>query len=179
MNFSSKVTKATLTTATGPQQAHGGAAMAIMAISGTSSLGQGSAEPQSSMQQQFNNLQRALSTGNLAGAQQAMTSLQANVQDQLQTNGIRASASDNPQSTLRADMQALQDALDSHDLVEAQQSMIKLIQDMQQIAAAQQEAQLQPGNWPVSAMPNPPNGEDEGEGPGSRGETGNFINVMA
>lgn len=157
--------------------------MSIMAISRISSLEQGSAEPQSNMQQQFNNLQKALSTGNLPAAQQAMTGLQANVQNQLQTNGIVASASDNPQSTLRADMQALQDALDSHDLVEAQQSMVKLVQDNQQIASAQQQAQALPGNRPVSALPNTSNGEEESEGPGVSGaaekETGNLIDVMA
>jgi hypothetical protein len=155
--------------------------MSVTAVSGIYSLGQGQSDQQGGTPQTMNALRNALSSGNLAAAQNAMTQLQAQ-QHQLPTSGIRAAASDDPQSTLRADMLALQNSLDSGDITAAQQSLVKLIQDNQQIASAQQALQAQPGHQPVTALPSPseePNSDDGSAGGATTKETGNLIDVMA
>ena len=138
--------------------------MTIMPISGISSMGDGSPQQQSVMQQDL----KAMQNSSPASGSDTL---------QLQTNGVRASASDNPQSTLRLDREALQSAINSQDLSAEQQSLLRIIADTQQIDAAQKAAPTQP----LSALPKPAQGAldggnpDEGDGP----QTGQLIDVTA
>jgi hypothetical protein len=145
--------------------------MSVMAISGISSLTPDSSERQSGTQQSMDALRNSLNSGNLAAAQQAIAGLQQDIK--APENGVRASASDNPQSTLRVDRQALQDALDSGDFAAAQQSFLRIVQDSQQIADAQRAQRSQP-----SALPNPGSDDQDDSGSASGG-TGNLIDVTA
>jgi hypothetical protein len=156
--------------------------MSIMPISPISSTGEDYSNPQNSMRQNLNNLQSALSSGNLAAAQQAMASFSQGLQADPSANGVRASASDNPQATLRTDRAALQSTLDSGDVTAAQQSLIRIIQDTQEIASAQRAQQAQPGNQAVSALPNLESGDEQNDAAPATGEgseTAKLIDVMA
>jgi hypothetical protein len=149
--------------------------MQIMPVSPISSS-QNPPQAQSGPRQNLNDLQSALSSGNLVEAQRAMTAFAQSLQDnQLPVNGVRAAASDNPESTLRSDREALQSALDAGDVTAAQRSLVRILQDTAQIASAQQA-----GDKPVSALPNP-DCSDEQDDPaeGAREGSGNLIDVMA
>ncbi len=154
--------------------------MQIMPISPISSS-QNPPEAQSGARQNLNDLQSALSSGNLVEAQRAITAFAQSVQaNQLPVNGVRAAASDNPESTLRADRQALQSALDAGDVTAAQRSLVRILQDTAQIASAQQALQEGTSNRAVSALRNP-DCTDEQDDPaeGAKNGSGNLIDVTA
>jgi peptidoglycan hydrolase CwlO-like protein len=158
--------------------------MSVMAISAVLSQGQDPAEQHNGMRRDLNGLQKALSTGNLAMAQQAMDRLQSDLQNlRPPQNGIRPAASVNPDATMRADMQALQNALDWGDLPAAQQAFVRIQQDTQQIASAQRAEEARPGHQAAQALPQQA-GEDgqNGTGPSASAGTakgrGSLIDVM-
>jgi hypothetical protein len=153
--------------------------MAIMAVSGISSLGPDPSEQQSATKQNAGGLGTAISGVNTAkvtvfGAPQGAHSSGA------QVNGIRAAASDNPAYTLRVDLQHMQDALNSGDLPAAQQALVRIIQDTQQIASAQQAAEARPGGQAPSALPNASDEQQHGMQPSNAANgKGNLIDVTA
>jgi len=155
----------------------------VVPISLISFSGQGTPRQQSGMQQNLNTLQDALASGNLALAQKAMTQLSQNAeQDKPSANGVVAAAADNPEATLRVDREALQSALDIGDVGAAQQSLIKLVQDTQQIADAQRAVMAQAGNQPVSALPKQSGNDQQDEGglgANAEVETAKLVDVMA
>jgi hypothetical protein len=155
----------------GERQDQKGASMSVTAISGIFSLTPDSSDRQSETGQTKDGLRSALNAGNLALAQQAITGLQQDIN--APQNGVRAAASDNPQSTLRVDQQALQEALDSGDLAAAQQSFLRIIEDSQQIADAQRSEKSQPGALPNSES------SDPNDSSAASGGVGSLIDVMA
>jgi len=128
--------------------------MSVTPVSGIVPFSQYEPQQQNGMEQDLKDLQNALNSGDLGAAQQATAGLQGVVENLLPVNGVRASASDNPQEAIRVDLKALQSALDSGDIAEAQQSMARIVQDNQEIAKAQKEQQDDPDRQAWSALPN-------------------------
>jgi peptidoglycan hydrolase CwlO-like protein len=151
--------------------------MSITAVSAISSYGQDAMQQQSGMRQDVLRLQQALSSGNVAAAQQALSHFEERLQTaQPQQNGIRASAELNPASTMRTDMQALQSALDSGDLAMAEESLARVLQDSQKINATPAGLNGQT----ASALPKVSEGEDGlGLSAGLSKTNGNLIDVSA
>jgi hypothetical protein len=111
--------------------------MSVAAIGAIFSRDADPAQQQSGLRVDLRGLQKALASGSLAAAQQAFSRFQQDLQGiRPQTGGVRPSADVNPQSTTRADAEALQKALNSGDLPAAERAFIRLQQDSQQIAAA-------------------------------------------
>lgn len=108
--------------------------MSVTAVSAVYSYSQDPLRQENGLRQDLLTLQQALSLGNVTGAQQALSHFQQDLQSiQPQQNGIRASAEVNPASTMRADLQALQSALDSGDLAMAEEAFVRVQQDSQRI----------------------------------------------
>ena len=90
-----------------------------------------------------------------------------------QQNGIRASAEVNPGSTMRADLQALQSAMDSGDLAMVEEAFIRVQEDVHKITGPPSEG--------PSALPPPGSGADAlgPAGPKSEQSNGNLVDVSA
>jgi DNA repair exonuclease SbcCD ATPase subunit len=87
-------------------------------------------------------LQSALTKGDLASAQSALSQLQQDIRSSnTQSNGVRVSPDNNPQATLSRDIQALQLALNAGDLAAVKAAFDRMQQDTQQIAKTQQQTQ--------------------------------------
>jgi DNA repair exonuclease SbcCD ATPase subunit len=87
-------------------------------------------------------LQSALTKGDLASAQSALSQLQQDIRSSnTQSNGVRVSPDENPQATLSRDIQALQLALNAGDLTAVKAAFDRMQQDTQQIAKTQQQTQ--------------------------------------
>jgi hypothetical protein len=140
-----------------------------MGVSGLS-LQSDSSNSQSVMQEDLNLLKNSSSSD----GQSSGISVH---QDRVQINGIHAAASVDPQATLRVDMQAMQHALDSGDFAGAQKSLMKIIQDSQQINSATKAEQAKPTGKPTSALPT--GGPDGGGDIALPKDTGNLIDVTA
>jgi hypothetical protein len=71
-------------------------------------------------------LQSALTKGDLASAQSALSQLQQDIRSSnTQSNGVRVSPDDNPQAILSRDIQALQLALNAGDLTAVKAASIE------------------------------------------------------
>ena len=148
-----------------------------MAIGAISSYTQGGLRQQNGVRQDLMTLQDALSSGNLALAQQALSRYQQDLQNtRPQQNGIRESAQVNPDSTMRSDLQALQSALGSGDLAMVEAAFIRTQQDNRQIHSAGSDTKALPTGQGASAVPEETNeiaAFDHANG------NGNLLNVMA
>jgi len=157
--------------------------MPVMAISAIFSPGQGPSQQQGALRDDMQGLQKALSAGNLASIQRALNLVSQDVQGiRPPLNGVRPQPEVNPAATMRADLDALQSALNSGDLPAAQRAFVRMQQDSQQIStASQQPGKGTSANAP-SALPSPnkenaPNGTGPSETDGSQGSTGSLIDV--
>lgn len=155
--------------------------MSVTAVSAVYLHSQDPLRQQNGLRQDLQNLQKALSSGNLQTAQQALGRFQQDLQvTRPQRNGVRASAAVNPQSTMRSDLQALQSALDSGDLALAQQAMVRIQQDSQQSEAPQISRSPSPSQ-PASALPRQTDPETELDlaGKEQTASKGNLLDVTA
>jgi hypothetical protein len=110
--------------------------MSVSGISSTNNLNQSDWQSIFSQSQQyFNALSQALQSGNLAGAQNAFSSLQQlapnSSQNSATTTSANATSSANGTSSIGSDFSALGQALQSGDLAGAQKAFAQLQQDMQ------------------------------------------------
>ncbi len=156
--------------------------MSVTAVSAVYLHSQDPLRQQNGLRQDLQNLQKALSSGNLKTSQQALSRLQQDLQvTRPQRNGVRASAAVNPQSTMRSDLQALQSALDSGDLALAQQAIARIQQDSQQAEAPQTASRIQSASQPASALPRQTDPASELDLAGKEQETskGNLVDVTA
>jgi hypothetical protein len=101
------------------------------------------------------------------------------VQNVPTVNGVRAAPSLDPEHTLRLDKQGLQKALDSGDVTATQHAMVRIVEDNEQIAEAQQKEAH--GENHVSALPQGHDGSENGADPAGnvKSENGKLLNVMA
>jgi hypothetical protein len=123
-------------------------------------------------------LQTALSVGNLASAQQALSHFEQDLQStRPQQNGIRTSDQVNPASALRTDLQALQSALDSGDLAMAEEAFLRVQQNNQSIQGGQAKVSGQN----ESGIPKETSSEQDAVGPAQVQPkiNGNLIDVVA
>ncbi len=126
--------------------------MSVTAVSAISLDARDASQQQDGDRQALLNLQGALSSGNLAAAQRALVNFQQNLQSSRpRQNGVQVSAEVNPQSARRADMQALQSALDSGDLAMAEQAFVRLQQDSRPSGASSNPASLAQDSFAPSA----------------------------
>jgi len=150
--------------------------MSVTAVSAISAYSQDPLQQQNGLRQDLLTLQTALSASNVAKAQQALAHFQEDLQSvRPQQNGIRASAQVNPQSAMRADLQALQSALDSGDLAMAEEAFVRVLQDTHKIA--QPQAGLNPQD--AKALPNAADGGGENPAAAQTKTDGKLIDVMA
>ncbi len=150
--------------------------MSVTAVSAISSYGHDPLEQQNGLRQDLLTLQQALSTSNVARAQQALAHFQEDLQSaRPQENGIRASAQVNPANTMRTDLQALQSALDSGDLAMAEEAFVRVQQDTRKIV--QPQAGL--SGEDARALPNAASGSEENPSAAQTKTDGKLIDVMA
>jgi hypothetical protein len=153
--------------------------VSVTAVSAISQIQDSPRREHDAMQQASNDLQQASSAGSLEQAQKAAEQATQHVEDMRPPeNGVRPAPSVNPEATRRVDMQVLQSALDSGDLPAAQEALVRMEQDSQQISSLQQDGQNLAASA-LSSMNGPQN--DAGMSAGSQPEktTGNLIDVMA
>jgi hypothetical protein len=133
--------------------------MAVAAVGGITSHEKNADQQESGLGASLRNLEKALATGNLAGAQKAFSQAKQQLQaTQPPENGVRA-ADSNPQGTTRSDMDALQKALNSGDLAAAQRAFVRLQEDKKDIAAVHGGSKMLQRNPPASALPNQNGGD--------------------
>lgn len=152
--------------------------MSVTAVSAVYLYSQDPLRQQNGLRQDLQNLRKALSSGDVKTAQQALSRLQQDLQvTRPQRNGVRESAAVNPQSTMRSDLQALQSALDSGDLALAEQAFVRIQQDSHQVEP-QTTSSSQAASQSASALPKPDPTDELGlaaEEP--EGSKGNLIDV--
>jgi len=157
--------------------------MSVTAVSAISLYSQDPLQQQGGLRQDLLTLQQALSAGNLNSAQQALVRFQQDLQSaRPQQNGIRSSAAVAPGRTMRADLQAVQAALDSGDLAMAEEALVRMQQDSQQIGGTQAGVKGQRSGMTASALRKDADGGDDAvglAGPQSEKTNGNLIDVSA
>jgi hypothetical protein len=155
--------------------------MSVTAVSAINSYTQDPGQQQNGWRQDLQSLQQALSAGSLTTAQQALSRFQQDLQGtRPQQSGVRASAAVNPRSTMRGDLQAMQDALDSGDLAMAEEAFVRIQQDGQLAAVASQGLAGEPARQPSGSLPKNEQAGDAGlSADAMQKSNGNLIDVTA